>query len=70
MIFQEPMTALNALYTVGDQIAEVLELHRRCRRATRTKRPFSSLQTPAFPSQRGGRGRFRISCRADSASAP
>ncbi|WP_162583766.1 ABC transporter ATP-binding protein [Variovorax sp. PBS-H4] len=27
MIFQEPMTALNALYTVGDQIAEVLETH-------------------------------------------
>lgn len=27
MIFQEPMTALNALYTVGDQVAEVLELH-------------------------------------------
>jgi microcin C transport system ATP-binding protein len=28
MIFQEPMTALNSLYTVGDQIAEVLELHK------------------------------------------
>ncbi|MEJ8853548.1 dipeptide ABC transporter ATP-binding protein [Variovorax robiniae] len=27
MIFQEPMTALNALYPVGDQISEVLELH-------------------------------------------
>ena len=27
MIFQEPMTALNPLYTVGNQIREVLELH-------------------------------------------
>ena len=26
MIFQEPMTALNPLFTIGDQIAEVLEL--------------------------------------------
>jgi len=27
MIFQEPMTALNPLYPVGEQIGEVLELH-------------------------------------------
>ena len=27
MIFQEPMTALNPLYTIGDQISETLELH-------------------------------------------
>ena len=27
MIFQEPMTSLNPLYTVGNQIAEVVELH-------------------------------------------
>jgi oligopeptide/dipeptide ABC transporter ATP-binding protein len=28
MIFQEPMTALNPVYPVGDQIAEVLVVHR------------------------------------------
>jgi microcin C transport system ATP-binding protein len=27
MIFQEPMTALNPLYTVGDQIAETIVVH-------------------------------------------
>ena len=27
MIFQEPMTSLNPVFTVGDQIAEVLMLH-------------------------------------------
>jgi oligopeptide/dipeptide ABC transporter ATP-binding protein len=28
MIFQEPMTSLNPLFTVGDQIAEMVETHR------------------------------------------
>jgi oligopeptide/dipeptide ABC transporter ATP-binding protein len=28
MIFQEPMTSLNPVYTVGDQIAEMIQLHR------------------------------------------
>ncbi|MGH6753573.1 MAG: ABC transporter ATP-binding protein, partial [Bradyrhizobium sp.] len=32
IIFQEPMTSLNPVYTVGDQIAEVIALHQNLRR--------------------------------------
>jgi len=41
MIFQEPMTSLNPLYTVGDQIAEVFTAHHRVRRKTAMARAVS-----------------------------
>ena len=36
MIFQEPMTSLNPLHTIGRQVAEVLTLHRACPSAARS----------------------------------
>src|SRR5690606_41248740 len=35
MIFQEPMTSLNPVLTVGRQIAETVRLHQRDRKSTR-----------------------------------
>jgi peptide/nickel transport system ATP-binding protein/oligopeptide transport system ATP-binding protein len=43
MIFQEPMTSLNPLYTVGDQIAEAVELHQRVRKKAALERALEML---------------------------
>ena len=43
MIFQEPMTALNPVYTVGDQIAEPLRLHQGLSRADARARAIDML---------------------------
>jgi microcin C transport system ATP-binding protein len=49
MIFQEPMTALNPLYTVGDQIGEVLELHEGLRRNAARARAIELLARTGIP---------------------
>ena len=38
MIFQDPMTALNPVETIGFQIAETVRIHNKCSRAEATKR--------------------------------
>ena len=49
MIFQEPMSALNPLMTVGDQIAEVFEAHGSLTRAERKVRARELLAEVGLP---------------------
>jgi len=49
VIFQEPMTALNPLFTIGDQIAEVIELHQATSRAEAWTRAVALLETTGIP---------------------
>jgi peptide/nickel transport system ATP-binding protein len=49
MIFQEPMTALNPLHTVGQQIAEPLRLHRGLDAKSARKRAIELLEKVEIP---------------------
>jgi peptide/nickel transport system ATP-binding protein len=50
MIFQEPMTALDPLYTIGDQIAETVMRHEKVDRDAAWKRAFELLELVRVPS--------------------
>jgi len=71
MVFQEPMTALNPVHTVGKQVDEVLRLHRKqmsaAERRARVLDMFQSVHLPdverifeAYPHQLSGGQRQRI----------
>tara|TARA_R110000868_G_scaffold190862_1_gene434909 strand:- start:209613 stop:211199 length:1587 start_codon:yes stop_codon:yes gene_type:complete len=70
MIFQEPMTALNPVMTVGDQVAEVFEVHTNLKRSDIKKeviKLFNQVQIPEperrfndYPFQMSGGQRQRV----------
>ncbi len=49
MIFQEPMTSLNPVYTVGDQIAEAVQLHQQFDRKKAMKKAVEMLSLVGIP---------------------
>jgi len=52
MIFQDPMSSLNPVLTIGEQIAESIVLHERLRPAAAMDRAREVLETVGIPSER------------------
>jgi peptide/nickel transport system ATP-binding protein len=49
IVFQEPMTSLNPVYTIGDQITEVIQLHQGLGRRAALKRAIEMLSLVQIP---------------------
>ena len=49
LIFQEPMAAFSTVYTIGNQIMEVIRLHQGCSKEEARERAISMLQRVGMP---------------------
>ena len=69
MIFQEPMSSLNPVFSVGFQIGEALREHRGCRAPRRARAVLELLEEVGLATAAQARCAIRSSSRAASSSA-
>jgi peptide/nickel transport system ATP-binding protein len=58
MVFQEPMTALNPIKTIGDQVAETILIHEDVSRSEAMTRAAQALQRAELPQDKFPLGRY------------
>ena len=52
MVFQDPMSVLNPVFTIGEQIAECYEIHDACSKAEATEKAKRMLETVGISAER------------------
>lgn len=62
MIFQEPMTSLNPVFTIGNQIVETIRLHQKMDKAAAWKQAKEMLDLVGIPSRTKDSGSIRTKC--------
>src|SRR5713101_10075881 len=69
IVFQEPMTSLNPVYTIGDQIGEVIALHEGLNRRAVLERTIDMLALVQIPNPKRRVTTIRISFPGECGSA-
>lgn len=68
MIFQEPMSSLNPVFTIGNQISEVIRQHQKLSKPEARQKSIEMLERVGIPGASKVVGYFHISCREECVS--